>query len=67
MHVMVVVAVMLVVWLCGRSMEQKMFQGDPQRKEPFRRRLYAWSWRAAGIALVVAIVMATWLRIRPPH
>lgn len=67
MHVIVVVAVMLVVLLLGRSMEQRMFQDDPQRKEQFRRRLYAWSWRAAGVALVLAMLFVLWLRNLAPH
>lgn len=62
MHIILVVVVMLVVLLLGRSMEQKMFRGDPARQASFRRLLYRWSWRAAAIALLLAIIAAVWLR-----
>lgn len=62
MHVVLVVAVMLLVLWSGRGLEQRMFERDPARKAAFRHRLYAWNWRAAVIALLLAIVLAFWLR-----
>ncbi|WP_426687498.1 hypothetical protein [Rhodanobacter ginsengiterrae] len=58
---------MLIVLLLGRAMERKMFRGDPRRMERFRQRLHAWSWRAAGIALVLGILLALWLRGTASH
>jgi len=58
---------MLVVLLFGQSLERKAFGGDPQRKEQFRQRMFAWSWRAAGIAVVVGILLALWLHGAAPH
>jgi hypothetical protein len=59
--------VMLVVLLVAPAVERKMFQGDPQRKQQFRRRYYLWSFRAAGIALVLAILWVVYLRTVTSH
>lgn len=62
MHVVVIVLVMLVTLLAGRAIERKIFLDDPQQKRQFRRRLYGWSFRAAGVALVLAILWVVYLR-----
>lgn len=61
MHVVAVIVVLLTV-LLGRSIEQKMFRGDAQRQDRFRRRLQAWSGWAAAIAAVLAVIAVVCMR-----
>ncbi len=66
MHIFIIVVTMIAaLWLS--SALRKRFLSDPETEARFRRLYYVWSFRAAGIALVIGLVLALFLRSVAAH